>query len=242
MLKHILILLAVLCLAHPALCDDIVISNDGGPVKITIRNDPTTARPTATRPDQQTTLRIITDVLAEYSSKYTYSEMTQTQSKQMSEAIWYRLRVKGIPVRLAGGNIEQLVTGQGFEFYTNTANHAWVLAQTPDQGWLALECTTGRVVPRKENPLYYTSAIFFHTPDEVYRFDGLRRKAANTLKQFNAKREDWNTKYAGKTLNVGTKQHTRMKSHKQSVQSLYDTYMDHVNSLEGIYKRGQTLK
>ncbi|MBU1003435.1 MAG: hypothetical protein KKE73_13055 [Proteobacteria bacterium] len=242
LLKILMVFLIAGCLAGPALGDDVVIDNSDGPVKITIRNTKSQAQSASSSLNHEATMELIQEVLAEYSSKNKYSKLTQTQCKQMSEAIWYRLRVKGLDVRLAGGNVERKITGLGFEHYANLANHAWVMAKTPERGWLALECTSGGIISREENELYYTSAVFFRTPEEVYRFDGRRRDAHNAYVKLNKLVEQWNTTYAGKRLQVKSELYNQRQAHQESMTRAKEDYIDIVDRLERLYNGAQELK
>lgn len=245
-------------LACPALGDDVIIEKGDGPVKITIHNTkpkvPSSAltapekapqsvgTANAVSPDQQTTIKIIEEVLAEYSANNKYSELTETQCKQMSEAIWYRLRVKGIDVRLAAGNVERKITGLGFRYYAALANHAWVMAKTPEKGWLALECTAGRIVERKENNLYYTGGVFFATPEAVYRFDGLRRNIIDSGRRYETLVEKWNATYADKRIKPGSELAQRADAEKQVAIKTLEILEKHVANLESLYNSAQSIK
>ncbi|BBD09457.1 hypothetical protein [Desulfovibrio ferrophilus] len=258
LLNYVIISLIAGCLACPALGDDVVIEKGDGPVKITIRNTkpkPPSSAPKATGSpqqstgtanaaplDQQTTIKIIEEVLAKYSANNKYSELTETQCKQMSEAIWYRLRVKGIDVRLAAGNVGRRITGLGFALYASLANHAWVMAKTPEKGWLALECTNGSIVERKENDLYYTGGVFFATPEAVYRFDGLRRNIINSAKRYETLAAKWNKTYADRRIKPGSELAQRADAEKKTVLKIHEQLNKHVANLESLYNSAQAIK
>jgi len=226
----------------PARADDVVIQRGDGPVSITIRNAKPKAASAPLKGEREATLAAIREVLADYASKNHYSEFAEVKCKQMSEAVWYRLRTRGVRVRLAGGNVETQVTGAGFETYTNQANHAWVMAYVPDQGWLALECTNGSIVQQKDNPLYYTSAIFFETPEQVYRFDGLRRQAADGYQKLKKLTDEWNAQYAGQSFKPGSNLGKEIEAKQAAVLAAKKEYEDLLVTLQGIYERSLVLQ
>lgn len=244
--------------ATSARADEVIIERGDGPASISIRNTkpsamPDTAPPAKASPatagadaatgspEHQATMAVIHEVLAEYSAKNKYSELTETQCKQMSEAIWYRLRVKGLDVRLAAGNVKRNVVGAGIDMYVRLANHAWVMAKTPDQGWLALECTNGSVVQRQDNPLYYTGGLFFRTPDEVYRFDARRRDMRNAAKRYNALATQWNSNFKGKRLKQGSELAAQRDQLRNDLAEAKQRFTDATESLVHLYNNSMVL-
>ena len=111
-------------------------------------------------PAQKERADAIIEILKKYSSRNTYSELSETQCKQMSEAIWFRLAGKGIPARLAAGRVDAQVT-TAVDIFVRKANHAWVMAELSPGEWVALETTNGTVVPKDVNQLYYMGGGVF---------------------------------------------------------------------------------
>lgn len=241
-LAAVLVLAALLAPRPAPAADEVTIQRDGQGVSISNRN--TQSRPAvraAPSANSRRILGVIRNVLADYSSKNHYSEFSEVKCKQMSEAVWYRLRAQGITVRLAGGNVEKQVMGQGFATYTNQANHAWVMAKVTDTDWLALEATNGSIVTPKDNPLYYSSAIFFRTPKEVFRFDELRKQAADLSKQVHDQVNAWNTQYAGRSYTVGSALEQRAQADKADLDKAKQELQTLLDRLENIFNASKEL-
>jgi len=257
--------LLFILVAASAGADEAVISTGDGPVSITIRNTkpksqaakpPSTGAGTSTGPvsapatpptpgtgseEHSEVMAVIQEVLSDYSSKNKYSELTETQCKQMSEAIWYRLRVKGVDVRLAAGNVKRNVVGVGIDMFVRFANHAWVMAKTPERGWLALECTNGSIVSRQENDLYYSGGLFFTTPEEVYKFDARRRDMYNASERLDKLVAKWNSKFKGKTLQKDSQLGKEREQLIQDIQRAKETLEDAAERLTTLYNNATVL-
>ncbi|WP_461209791.1 hypothetical protein [Desulfocurvus sp. DL9XJH121] len=189
-------------------------------------------------PEQQERARIIAAVLQDYSSKNHYSEFTETQCKQMSEAVWFRLTSRGIPARIAGGNVETQCVRGGFINYLSLANHAWVMAALSPGLWMALETTSGALVTQRDNPLYYTSAIYFDRPDDMYRFDGLRREFVQTRDKAAAMRHKLNADFDGKRFRKGSELDLEYRRRAQEINDLQEKNAQRLKTLERIFQDG----
>lgn len=266
LVKFLICCFSVLFWAGPAPAEEFVIQQGDGPVSITSHNrKPAPAKPAEPAktapgtgpgatvpaasgqqvpmtPEQQTTLATIQAVLDEYSAKNKYSELTETQCKQMSEAIWYRLRVKGLEVLLAAGNIERNVVGVDADYFVRYANHAWVMAQTPQQGWMALECTSGRIVPAEENGLYYSGGLFFRNPDEVYKFDARRRDMVNAAKRYHKLKARWDDEFKDRPLRTDSELFVQREKLRAEIIEAEAKFNDAVDRLNHLFNNAYTIK
>lgn len=189
-------------------------------------------------PEQLARAKVIAEVMIDYSSKSHYSEFSETRCKQMSEAVWFRLTKRGVPARIAGGNVHTQCTRGGFANYMSLADHAWVVAALSPGYWIALETTSGAIVSQKENPLYYTSAIYFDRPEDMYRFDGLRRTFVETHNKVAAMRDKWNEDAKGKRFTKGSELYQELQRRAQEIDKLDQENADRLRTLERIFMNG----
>ena len=192
-------------------------------------------------PAQKERADAIVEILKKYSSRNTYSELSETQCKQMSEAIWFRLAGKGIPARLAAGRVDAQVT-TAVDIFVRKANHAWVMAELSAGEWVALETTNGTVVSKEMNQLYYVGGVFFQRPEDVYRFDGARRKLRQYAKKYDADKARYERDAKGQTYMVGSKKHKEMLKRREELEALRKKMEEQYDILESMIKRGVTLQ
>lgn len=192
-------------------------------------------------PAQRERADAIIEILKKYSSRNTYSELSETQCKQMSEAIWFRLAGQGIPARLAAGRVDAQVT-TAVDIFVRKANHAWVMAELSAGEWVALETTNGTVVSKDMNQLYYVGGVYFQRPEDVYRFDGARRKLRQYAKQYDADKARYDREAKGRTFTVGSKKHKEMVRRREELEALRKKMEEQYDTLEGMIRRGVTLQ
>lgn len=185
---------------------------------------------------------VIRDVMAEYAAKNHYSKLSETQCKQMSEAIWFRLTSKGVPARLATGNVQLPSTGAGLNGYLATANHAWVMAEVSDGKWLALEATNGTVINKRKSPFHYTSAVFFDRPENVYRFDGLRRQWQEDRRKLLKLTKEWNLWATGVRTGTVSEQKQARDRLSADISAVRKRIDERYATLQSMYKRGMALR
>ena len=192
-------------------------------------------------PAQRARADAIIEVLKKYSSRNTYSELSETQCKQMSEAIWFRLVGQGIPARLAAGSVDAQVN-TAVDIFVRKANHAWVMAELSPGEWVALETTNGTVVSKDMNQLYYMGGVYFQRPEDVYRFDGARRKLRQYAKQYDAENARYKREAKGQTFMVGSKKHKEMVRRREELEALRKKMKEQFDTLESMIRRGVTLQ
>ena len=116
----------------------------------------------------------------EYNTVIKCEELAQTYYKShiylsntydcddMACDMWNVLQAEGIDSDIVIGNVEQdIYRGDNQEKIVELvkrSNHAWILANIED-GFLAIECTTGQVVYHEDNSLYYHGLIFDNPKD-----------------------------------------------------------------------------
>lgn|GEM_PF-1040995 len=135
-------------------------------------------------------LRTLRSILKEYYSTHTYNQSDFFVCADMALDVWNMVRTKGMQAKIAAGNIENS------SVKINEYNHAWVLAEYSSGSWIALETTTGYLVPN--NSAYY-KGVFFGTPrdfktyinlmqdynDEVYRISNMTRSYNEKVALYN---------------------------------------------------------
>jgi len=167
---------------------------------------------------ERTNAQTVTDIVEEYHRDHTYSKYDLFVCSDMAIDVWNMVETQGINANIAVGNVDN--PNVGWEEY----NHAWVLAETSPNQWLALETTGGRVVYSDENQNYY-KAYCFSNPKEFKRYlelineydsqisrvNGLRDDYSNTFTKYELEREYYNalvsgcnSKYAGRPISAAS--------------------------------------
>jgi len=109
------------------------------------------------------------NIVRHYHETHTYSTTDFFVCADMAADVWNMLKTYGIAAVIQVGNVE---TGVGDLV---DSNHSWVVAEVAPGQNLALETTSGRVVTREENALYYRGWSF-PSPKEYKRYAELRRE------------------------------------------------------------------
>ena len=138
-----------------------------------------------------TNIRILRQIVEEYHATHTYSLPDFYVCADMAQDVWNMVETRGIPAKIAAGNIEQP------DAQVNEYNHAWVLAQYSPGEWMAMETTAGHLVPN--NPGYYRG-IFFKNPKDFKTYLDLMQdynsevgRITTLADQYNAKVTEYNT-------------------------------------------------
>ncbi len=106
--------------------------------------------------DGGTKAEIAAKVVRNYHDTHVYSKTDMFVCGDMSSEVWNMLKAQGIGSVIVVGNKDTAVND------ILLSNHAWVLAEVGPGEYLALETTSGRVMPRGDpaNALYYQGWTF----------------------------------------------------------------------------------
>ena len=119
-------------------------------------------------PEEQK-IKICEEVAQQYYETHTYIQNDVFDCDNMACDVWNILKTKGINAKIVVGNID--LEEYGIEDW----NHAWIIAEVSPNTWLAIECTSGCVVYRWDNPRYYYGH-FFSNPKSLRDFNQLYRE------------------------------------------------------------------
>ena len=123
------------------------------------------------------TNQIIVDrIVRHYHSTHEYLPDNIYDCSDMSCDVWNQVIAAGINAEIAIGNVEIQSYLKTFKY--EDINHAWVLAEVSPHTWLALECTSGRVISEEENSMYYHPYICFQNPKQLHEFNDLSKHIA----------------------------------------------------------------
>jgi len=109
------------------------------------------------------------NIVRHYHETHTYSTTDFFVCADMAADVWNMLKTHGIAAVIQVGNVETGVAD------LVDSDHSWVVAEVAPGQNLALETTSGRVVTRGENGLYYRGWSF-PSPREYKRYAELRRE------------------------------------------------------------------
>lgn len=134
-------------------------------------------------------------IAKEYYETHTYIDNDVYDCDIMAGDVWNLLKTEGINSKIAVGNVDYDIDS------INDANHAWIMAETSPNRWIAIECTGGHIVYHDDNPLYYKSWTF-NNPKNLREYISLCRDYNNQVERYNSILEKHNrllSKYVGKT-------------------------------------------
>jgi CheY-like chemotaxis protein len=112
---------------------------------------------------------IVREIARGYHETHTYLGVQNGQSTDvyvcidMAKDVWNMIKTRGINAVIVIGNVKTTISTM------SDVNHAWVIAEVGPMQWLAVETTSGYVVTREENPLYYTG-MQFETPVDMREY------------------------------------------------------------------------
>ncbi len=109
------------------------------------------------------------NIVRYYHETHVYSTYDLFVCSDMASEVWNMLKAQGIKAVMVVGNKDTAI-GDIVQ-----SNHAWVLAEVAPGEYLALETTSGFVVPKSENVLYYRGWSFAN-PRELKRYNQLFRE------------------------------------------------------------------
>ena len=116
-------------------------------------------------PEEQN-VKICEEAAQQYYETHTYVGNDVFDCDNMAIDVWNILKTKGINAVIAVGNVDL------DEYEITDWNHAWIMAEVAPNNWLAIECTGGYIVYKKDNPRYY-HAHFFNNPKSLRDFNQL---------------------------------------------------------------------
>ncbi len=134
--------------------------------------------PTNTPTLEEKNIQISKEVVEEYHQTHSYYGNDIYVCGDMASDVWDMLKTRGVNAKIAIGNVDK-DNATLFE-----ANHAWVLAETSPDRWLALETTGGYVVYSNDNPRYYKSWSFY-TPKQLKEYLQILTQYNDQLSKYN---------------------------------------------------------
>jgi hypothetical protein len=167
----------------------------------------------------ETPAETATNIVKYYHETHTYSTADFYVCSDMAADVWNMLKTHGIDAVMQIGSVEAGIGDIA------QCNHAWVLAEVSPGEYLALETTSGRIIPQSENPFYY-KGWSFQVPKDFKRYQELRREynirvdIINQMVSMNDESikvyeeetqrykdmiDEFNSKYAGKPVSTESK-------------------------------------
>jgi len=161
------------------------------------------------------------NIVKRYHDTHVYSKYDFYVCSDMAMDVWNMLKAQQIEAVIQVGSIEKSVST------ITEVDHAWVLAKTSPDGYLALEATGGYAVPEQENGLYY-KGWSFGSPREYKSYIEIRQEyniRVGIIKQLNEKAratyeeyekehnyykelvDEFNSKYVGRPVSSASKAH-----------------------------------
>ena len=139
--------------------------------------------PTPTQEDKN--IEIVTGVVEDYHKTHTYSAPDLFVCADMAIDVWNMVETQGINAEIVVGNVDN-PNADWTEY-----NHAWVLAETSPDAWLALE-TTGGYITYEDS--YYTG-YFFENPREFKEYLELMREYGAQIDRINELQKEYSDAY-----------------------------------------------
>ncbi len=141
--------------------------------------------PTYTPTQKETNIRIVTEVVEDYHKTHMYSAPDLFVCADMAIDVWNMVETQGINAEIVVGNVDN-PNADWTEY-----NHAWVLAETSPDAWLALE-TTGGSVTYKDS--YYTG-YFFENPRGFKEYLELMKEYGAQIDRINELQKEYSDTY-----------------------------------------------
>lgn len=138
-----------------------------------------------TKTPEQINIEACEKIVKDYHSTHTYIGKDIYVCADMAEDIWNMVVTKGMNAEIKVGNIDQDITD------LKNANHAWVIAETGNDNWLALETTGGYVVYYEDNPRYY-HGWNFKNPRDFREYLALKKLYNEQVEKYNQALADYN--------------------------------------------------
>lgn len=143
------------------------------------------AKPGITTEKATSRLEICEKIVKEYNETHIYQKHYY-DCDDMTLDIWNQLKKKYINAKIGLGNVTVKVENLW------ESSHAWIIAEIEPDIWVALDGVEGRVVHKKENPLYYYG-WFFDTPLEYKRYRELVAQYNDELGYLNQLKQEYNS-------------------------------------------------
>lgn len=134
--------------------------------------------------EEQKNIKICEQIAYNYHSTHLYTLDDMYVCGNMAQDVWDLLKARGINAKIViGNNQKDLFTNGSIESAINDCNHAWVLAEVIHNTWLAIECTSGYVVYKSDNCLYYRG-FEFSNPKNYQKYLDLSRDYYNQYEDY----------------------------------------------------------
>jgi hypothetical protein len=156
---------------------------------------------------QDCKLEEIQRIAEEYSRTHTYSKLDLFVCSDMAQDVWNLIETQGINAQICAGNVDEDIRevlkqehnwDTTFEFL-NKITHAWVVAETEPNTYIAVETTGGFLVWSNSNQLYY-SGLCFDSPKQFKDFLEARKNTIEICSVALNMENYWNENYVGRVL------------------------------------------
>jgi hypothetical protein len=152
-------------------------------------------------------IREVTQTAKSYSATHTYRLEDRFVCVDMAIDVWNQLLTKGIRAVFVVGSSDRDLVGMKLSESVPLMNHIWLVVPLASTEILAIETTTGQVIPGTL-PLIqkWMVGIYFRTPAEVKEFEAMRRLASERCREASRVVDLWNDKIAGRRTSRATLQ------------------------------------
>ena len=144
-----------------------------------------------------TTAETAANIIRYYHETHVYDIYDMFVCSDMAAEVWNMLKAQGISATIVVGSIESPI------MEITASNHSWVLAEVGPDELLALETTSGRVIPRDQNGLYYRGWTY-DTPAEAKEHQRMMREYNTRVKIINDINDEINQVTTERNDEVGT--------------------------------------
>ncbi len=149
--------------------------------------------------------KIIQEIAEEYHSKHTYSYADFFVCSDMALDVWNMVETAGINAQIVIGDVSRSDETL-FE-----SNHAWVIAETSENTWTAIEATGGYIV--ENNDEYYYGWFFENSKDF--------KKCMSLFEQYNSQLKD--IKKSEDIYNLKVSEYNSQLNYYNNLVSSYNT-------------------
>lgn len=169
------------------------------PVPVPVESVPIASLTNSPKQNAPDKMQIIAQIAARYHRSHSYTQEEGFVCLDMAIDVWNQLKTNGIEAKIMGGNVKENITTWNYRQLVWEGNHAWVVARLSPTEKVAVETTAGVVIkPGMGNASAYFKGIEFDNPDQIKRFELLRKKAYEVCTESDRMIRDWNENVAGK--------------------------------------------
>ena len=156
--------------------------------------------------ESQTNAEVVKEIVENYHKTHTYSYADFFVCADMALDVWNMVETQGINAKIVIGDVQRS-NEQLFE-----SNHAWVIAETSPDSWLALETTGGYTVPNNQE---YYNGWYFESSRGFKAYLSL-------LEQYNAQLDE--IQNAESRYNLKASKYTSEAGYLENLINSYNTY------------------